>query len=112
MWSEVSYDDTPVDGLLDGVAVVVFEFKSSLLSIPTKTGRDFQRFETEVKLKFIKNQRGSPKGLGQLAYYLMCKCGRRYVKVYLNDRLEGRSEESVKETTAKALGEHLSSHEG
>ena len=29
----------------------------------------------------------------------------------LNDRLEWRSEESVKETPAKALGEHLTSHE-
>jgi len=29
----------------------------------------------------------------------------------LNDRLERRSEESVKETPAKALGEHLTSHE-
>lgn len=57
-----------IDALLDyGHEVIIFEAKASLLSLDARCNRDWDKFEAEVKLKFIENEKGDPKALVQLA---------------------------------------------
>ncbi len=57
-----------IDAFLDyGTEAIVFEIKSSLLHLDAKYGRNWERFEQEIRLKFVENQRRKPKALKQLA---------------------------------------------
>jgi len=65
---DIKYDNGQIDALLDfGEYIVVLEFKASLLRDETKHKRDKARFEEEISLKFIENEKGAPKALRQLA---------------------------------------------
>jgi hypothetical protein len=64
----VTYEGGEVDALLDfGEVVVLFEVKSSLLRANAKYARDADQFRKDFALKFVENEKGSPKALRQLA---------------------------------------------
>jgi hypothetical protein len=64
---DVPFEDGKIDALLDfGPDVIVFEIKSSLLSETAKRGGVRDKFEQEVLLKFVHNERGEPKAVEQL----------------------------------------------
>jgi hypothetical protein len=66
--TDVQYADGQIDALLDfGPDVFVFEIKSSLLTEPAKRGSDLALLERDVVRKFVRNERGKPKGVLQLA---------------------------------------------
>ncbi len=66
--ADLNYDGGQVDALLDfGEAVVVFEIKSSLLTEAAKRGGDRAKFVADFERKFVRNERGKPKALLQLA---------------------------------------------
>jgi hypothetical protein len=57
-----------IDALLDfGDVVVVFEIKSSLLTEPAKRTGDAAQFLPDFERKFVRNEKGAPKALLQLA---------------------------------------------
>ena len=66
--ADLNYDGGQVDALLDfGEAVVLFEIKSSLLTEGAKRGSDSAKFVADFERKFVRNERGKPKALLQLA---------------------------------------------
>ena len=66
--ADVNYNGGQVDALLDfGEAVVVFEIKSSLLTEAAKRGGDRSKFVADFERKFVRNEKGKPKALLQLA---------------------------------------------
>jgi hypothetical protein len=66
--ADLTYDDGQVDSLLDfGQEVVVFEIKSSLLTEGAKRGGDKANFIADYTRKFVRNAKGRPKALAQLA---------------------------------------------
>jgi hypothetical protein len=66
--ADVNYDGGQVDALLDfGEAVIVFEIKSSLLREDAKRSGDGSKFVADFERKFVRNQKGKPKALLQLA---------------------------------------------
>jgi hypothetical protein len=66
--TEIQFPGGEVDGLLDlGAEVLVFEIKSCLLTEQAKRAGRSDTFEADVRKKFVKNERGKPKGVGQLA---------------------------------------------
>lgn len=57
-----------IDALLDfGNETIVFEIKSSLLTLNAKCSRDWDALEIDLRRKFVENKRGAPKALRQLA---------------------------------------------
>jgi hypothetical protein len=70
--ADVTYDGGQIDALLDfGEVVVVFEIKSSLLTEAAKRTADSSKFLRDFELKFVRNEKGKPKALLQLA--VSCK---------------------------------------
>jgi hypothetical protein len=68
MKSDVEYQGGQIDALLDFAnSIVVFEIKSSLLSEAAKRRGDRPEFEKQVNLKFVRNEKGEPKAVLQLA---------------------------------------------
>ncbi len=66
--ADLTYDAGQVDGLLDfGQVVVVFEIKSSLLTETAKRSGNKADFVADYERKFVRNARGKPKALAQLA---------------------------------------------
>ena len=66
--ADLAYKGGQVDALLDfGNVVVVFEIKSSLLTEPAKRSGNKTAFVADYELKFMRNQKGKPKALLQLA---------------------------------------------
>jgi hypothetical protein len=66
--ADVNYDGGQIDALLDfGEAVVVFEIKSSLLREDAKRSGDMSKFVADFERKFVRNEKGKPKALLQLA---------------------------------------------
>jgi hypothetical protein len=66
--ADLTYDDGQVDSLLDfGQEVVVFEIKSSLLTEGAKRGGNKANFIADYIRKFVRNAKGKPKALAQLA---------------------------------------------
>jgi hypothetical protein len=65
---DLTYSGGQVDALLDfGQVVVVFEVKSSLLTETAKRGGNKLDFVADYERKFVRNARGKPKALVQLA---------------------------------------------
>jgi hypothetical protein len=65
---DVVYKDGQVDAMLDfGSSVFVFEIKSSLLTDTAKRSGDAETLAKDIERKFIKNERGDPKAVLQLA---------------------------------------------
>jgi hypothetical protein len=65
---DVVYKDGQVDAMLDfGSSVFVFEIKSSLLTDAAKRSGDAETLAKDIERKFIKNERGEPKAVLQLA---------------------------------------------
>jgi hypothetical protein len=65
---DVNYNGGQVDALLDfGETVVVFEIKSSLLTEAAKRSGDSPTFVADFERKFVRNEKGNPKALLQLA---------------------------------------------
>lgn len=65
---DVRFPGGQIDALLDfGNSVLVFEVKSSLLTERAKRTGKRAPFEHDVKKKFVRNERGKPKGVTQLA---------------------------------------------
>ena len=65
---DVTYQGGQIDALLDFANnVVVFEIKSSLLSEAAKRLGNQAEFEKQVNLKFVRNEKGEPKAVLQLA---------------------------------------------
>lgn len=57
-----------IDALLDyGNETIIFEIKSSLLTLNAKCSRDWDALERDLRRKFIENEHGAPKALRQLA---------------------------------------------
>ena len=68
MSADLTYKGGQVDALLDfGDVVVVFEIKSSLLTETAKRSGNKAEFVADYELKFVRNQKGKPKALLQLA---------------------------------------------
>jgi hypothetical protein len=66
--ADVNYNGGQVDALLDfGEAVVVFEIKSSLLTEAAKRSGDRSKLLADFERKFVRNEKGKPKALLQLA---------------------------------------------
>ena len=66
--ADVNYNGGQIDALLDfGEAVVVFEIKSSLLTEAAKRSGDRAKFVADFERKFVRNEKGKPKALLQLA---------------------------------------------
>src|ERR1700691_2016494 len=66
--ADLIYDAGQVDALLDfGPDVVVIEIKSSLLTEGAKRGGNRADFVADYERKFVRNARGKPKALAQLA---------------------------------------------
>jgi hypothetical protein len=66
--ADLIYDAGQVDALLDfGQEVVVFEIKSSLLTEAAKRGGNRADFIADYERKFVRNSKGKPKALAQLA---------------------------------------------
>jgi hypothetical protein len=66
--ADFTYKGGQVDALLDfGDVVVVFEIKSSLLTETAKRSGSKAEFVADFALKFLRNQKGKPKALLQLA---------------------------------------------
>jgi hypothetical protein len=70
--ADVDYDiggtTGQIDALLDyGNETIIFEIKSSLLTLNAKCSRDWDALERDLRRKFVENERGSPKALRQLA---------------------------------------------
>ena len=66
--ADLLYSGGQVDALLDfGPVVVVFEIKSSLLTEAAKRSGSKADFVRDFALKFVRNQKGKPKALLQLA---------------------------------------------
>jgi hypothetical protein len=66
--ADLVYDDGQVDALLDfGQEMVVFEIKSSLLTEVAKRGGNKTDFIADYARKFVRNEKGKPKALVQLA---------------------------------------------
>lgn len=70
--ADVNYDiggvTGQIDALLDyGNETIIFEIKSSLLTLNAKCSRDWDALERDLRRKFVENERGSPKALRQLA---------------------------------------------
>jgi hypothetical protein len=66
--ADLNYNGGQVDALLDfGEAVVVFEIKSSLLTEAAKRSGDRAKFVADFERKFVRNEKGKPKALLQLA---------------------------------------------
>lgn len=65
---DIPHKDGQVDAILDtGPVVFVFEIKSSLLTDAAKRGGDAETLRKDIERKFIKNERGKPKAVLQLA---------------------------------------------
>jgi hypothetical protein len=65
---DVQYDDKQVDALLDfAETVIVFEIKSSLLTEPAKRSGQLDLLIPDIDRKFVRNERGNPKAVIQLA---------------------------------------------
>jgi hypothetical protein len=68
LMADLIYDAGQVDALLDfGKEVVVFEIKSSLLTEGAKRGGNRADFIADYERKFVRNSKGKPKALAQLA---------------------------------------------
>ena len=66
--ADVVYRGGQIDALLDFANnVIVFEVKSSLLSEAAKRLGNRAEFEKQVNLKFVRNEKGKPKAVLQLA---------------------------------------------
>ena len=66
--ADLHYDGGQIDALLDlGEVVVVFEIKSSLLTEAAKRSSDSSTFVADFERKFVRNEKGKPKALLQLA---------------------------------------------
>jgi hypothetical protein len=66
--TDVQYPSGQIDALLDfGTDVFVFEIKSSLLTEAAKRSGDPRVLAADVERKFIRNERGAPKAVVQLA---------------------------------------------
>jgi hypothetical protein len=66
--ADLAYDGGQVDALLDfGKEVVVFEIKSSLLTESAKRSGNKAAFIADYDRKFVRNAKGKPKALAQLA---------------------------------------------
>jgi hypothetical protein len=66
--TDIKYSDGQIDALLDfGADVFVFEIKSSLLTEAAKRSGDPAVLAQDVERKFVRNERGRPKGVVQLA---------------------------------------------
>ena len=66
--ADLAYKDGQVDALLDfGQDVIVFEIKSSLLREGAKRGGNKADFVADYVRKFVRNAKGKPKALAQLA---------------------------------------------
>lgn len=66
--ADIQYATGQVDALLDfGDVVVVFEIKSSLLTETAKRGGRQSDFLADYQRKFVRNNKGNPKALLQLA---------------------------------------------
>jgi hypothetical protein len=66
--ADLNYDGGQIDALLDfGEVVVVFEIKSSLLTEAAKRSGDSSTFVADFERKFVRNEKGKPKALLQLA---------------------------------------------
>ncbi len=66
--ADIEFSGGQIDALLDfGSDVFVLEIKSSLLTEAAKRGGDLQILAADIERKFIKNERGAPKAVLQLA---------------------------------------------
>jgi hypothetical protein len=66
--TDIQYRDGQIDALLDfGTDVFLFEIKSSLLTEAAKRRSDPQILAADIERKFVRNERGAPKGVVQLA---------------------------------------------
>ena len=66
--ADLTYDAGQIDAVLDfGQDVVVLEVKSSLLTEPAKRGNNRADFIADYERKFVRNAKGKPKALAQLA---------------------------------------------
>jgi hypothetical protein len=66
--ADLDYDKGQVDALLDfGQVTIVFEVKSSLLTEGAKRSGRRADFESDFTLKFVRDDKGKPKALVQLA---------------------------------------------
>lgn len=66
--ADLRYDEGQVDALLDfGDVVVVFEIKSSLFTEGAKRSGNSTQFLPDYERKFVRNAKGAPKALLQLA---------------------------------------------
>ena len=64
----IAHENGQIDAMLDtGPTVFVFEIKSSLLTDAAKRGGDSETLRIDIERKFIKNERGKPKAVLQLA---------------------------------------------
>lgn len=50
--------------------LIVLEHKASLLTVEAKYSGSIRKFEKDLKLKYVVNQKGSPKGVRQIAFHL------------------------------------------
>ena len=65
---DVQYSGGQIDAFLDfGIAVIVMEIKSSLLTEPAKRGADKKAFVADFRRKFVENEKRRPKTIKQLA---------------------------------------------
>ncbi|MEQ1887283.1 MAG: hypothetical protein ABL967_19625 [Bryobacteraceae bacterium] len=66
--ADIEFSGGQIDALLDfGNDVFVLEIKSSLLTEAAKRGGDLQTLAADIERKFIRNERGAPKAVLQLA---------------------------------------------
>jgi hypothetical protein len=66
--TDTAYSGGQIDALLDfGADVFVFEIKSSLLTEPAKRSADPAMLAADVERKLIRNEKGAPKAVLQLA---------------------------------------------
>jgi len=66
--TDAEFPGGQIDALVDfGEEVLAFEMKSSLLTEVAKRGGRSKTFETDVYKKFVRNEKGEPKGVAQLA---------------------------------------------
>ena len=65
---DVDYSDGQIDAILDfGSTVLVFEMKASLLTESAKRSRNKENFIRDFERKFVRNEKGKPKVVMQLA---------------------------------------------
>jgi hypothetical protein len=80
---DVPFEGGQIDALIDcGPEIILFEVKSSILTESAKRSGDRKAFESDVRRKFIENEKGKPKALKQLA---------RSAKAILNGKVETKT---------------------